>query len=288
MANLETVVVALSGADGDECLISYAGMLARLGGTREVRFAHVNADGEAPASIVREQMRRRVAGLFQGPAHTECDVMHGPLTDRLLHYVTDLEADLILIGGKRRILGPRLAMVAPCSVAVIPEGAPAKLSHIMVAIDFSEEAAHTLAWAAALASGDRQIDCTALHVITRESVDLFADQESETAQAEVMRNIVARADHSGVPVTARLAQISAPDDVADTILSEAVKCGADCIAMSTRGRSASASILLGSVTEKVIARATVPLLVRKRPGSSLGLAAILLGRAGWRQGFKAS
>lgn len=143
-----------------------------------------------------------MAGLFQGPAHTECDVLHGPLTDRLLHYVSELQADLIVIGGKRRVLGARLAMVAPCSIAVVPENFAGRLSHILVAVDFSEEAASTLEWAAALASGDRQIACTALHVMTRESADLFADQESETEQAEIMRRIVARADRNGVPMTA--------------------------------------------------------------------------------------
>ena len=304
MAGFDHLVVALGCAEGDASLIAYASMLAGLGGTKEVRFAHV-AESSAAAATVREQMRAKVAAEFSGTARTECDVLSGPLTDRLLAYVTEFQADLILIGSKKHKLGARLAMVAPCSVAVIPNGHPARLSHLMIAIDFSDAAGDTLQWATSLAAGDRSIRCTALHVMTHESADLFADNESAPEQADAMRKAVARADLHGVAVASRLASVSRTSDigrshpfflpasiqgadVAHTILGEAEACEADCIALSTRGRSASGSILLGSVTEKVIERATKPLLVGKHFGASLGVGEILLGRAGWRPGLKTS
>jgi nucleotide-binding universal stress UspA family protein len=214
-----------------------------------------------------------------------------------------MEADLVMVGSRRHVLGARLAMVAPCSVAVVPEDFAPKLAHMMVAIDFSDAATDTLEWAASLAAGNAAIRCTALHVMTHESVDLFADQESEAEQSETMRKILARSDRSGVQVTPRLASVSASGDIgkrrrfflpasiegadiARAILAEALACGADCIALSTRGRSASASILLGSVAEKVIERAMVPLLVRKHAAANLGLAQILLGRATRRAAVK--
>lgn len=301
MAGFDHVVVALGCAEGDTSLIAYAVLLAKLGGTQELRFVHVT-ESSAPAAAVREQMRAKVAESFeeigQTDAQTQCDVLHGPLTDRLLDYVTEFQADLILIGSKKHKLGARLAMVAPCSVAVVPNGYAAKLSHLMVAVDFSDAAADTLEWATELAASDRAIRCTALHVMTHESVDLFADRESEPENAEAMRQLLARADRHGVHVEPRLAGVERTSeiglshgkyflpasiqgaDIAHTILSEAEACGADCIAMNTRGRSKSASILLGSVTEKVIERATLPLLVHKEGGKNLGLASILLGRAG--------
>lgn len=285
MAGFDHIVVALGCAEGDASLIAYASLLAKLGGTTEVRFVHV-AESKAPAAAVREQMRATVAAAFTGTARIACDVLNGPLTDRLLSYVTEFQADLILIGSKKHVLGARLAMVAPCSVAVIPSGHPAHLSHMMIAIDFSEAADNTLQWATSLAASDPSMRCTALHVMTHESPDLFAEHESEMEQAEAMRKTLARADRNGVTVAARLANTRPLHGVAQIILAEAAECGADCIAVSTRGRSASASILLGSVTEEVIERATIPLLVNKHAGASLGLAAILLGRAGWRAGVK--
>lgn len=302
MAGFDHLVVALGCAESDRSLIAYGALLAKLGGTKEVRFVHV-AESSAPASAVREQMRASVASAFAGTARTECDVLQGPLTDRLLAYVTEFQADLILIGSKKHVLGARLAMVAPCSVGVIPNGYPARITHLMLAIDFSDAASDTLEWATRLATGDRTIRCTALHVMTHESADLFADHESEPEQAEAMRRILARADRNGVVVTPGLASVGPTGDiglrhrfflpasiqgadVAHTILAEAEVREADCIALSTRGRSASASILLGSVTEKVIERAQLPLLIGKHFGASLGLAGILLGRGGWRSGLK--
>lgn len=302
MTGFDHVVVALGCADGDASLIAYASMLAKLGGTKEVRFVHV-AESSAPAAKVREQMRAKVAAEFSGTARTECDVLRGPLTDRLLDCVTEFQADLILIGSKKHKLGARLAMVAPCSVGVIPNGYPARLSHLMLAIDFSDAAADTLEWATGLAAADPAIRCTALHVMTHESADLFAENESEPEQAEAMRKILARADRNGVTVTPALASAGRTGhigrghhlflpasiqgaDVAHTILAEAETRAADCVALSTRGRSLSASILLGSVTEKVIESAQLPLLVGKHFGASLGLTSILLGRAAWHPGVK--
>lgn len=307
MADFETIIVALGCAERDAGLIGHASLLARLGGTREVRFVHIlDPKNHASAAQVREQLHSRVAEMFHGPARTECDVLQGPVTDRLLAYIDEIEADLVVVGGRRRVLASRLAMLAACSVAVIPEDSAPRLSHIAAAIDFSEAASDTLEWVTALASGDPTIRCTAIHVMTHESVDLFADQESQPEQAEEMRRILARADRHGVPVQPHLVQGGVSPaigrqhhfspassiegaDVAAAILTEAEAIGADCLAMSTRGRSASALILLGSVTEKVIERSTIPLLVVKHFGASLKFADVLLGRASKHlQGAKAN
>lgn len=304
MTGFEQMVVAMGSPDGDAALIAYAGMLARVGCTREVRFVHVSEDASADAAALRAQMRAQVAAHFKGSsASATCDVLHGSLTDRLFSYVTEFQADLVIIGSRKHKLAARLAMVAPCSVAVVPNDHPATLTHLMVAVDFSESAAAALQWATGLLEGDRSIRCTALHVITHESTDLFAGAESDEQQAEAMRKILASAHRGGVPVEPRLASVSRTtevgrshrfslpasiqgSDVAHTILTEAEACGADCIALSTRGRSRSASILLGSVTEKVIERGEIPLLIGKHSGKNLGLASILLGRAGGHSGIK--
>lgn len=304
MDGFRHLVVALGSVDSDEALIAYAALIARLGQTREVRFVHV-AEPSASSADLRSAMRAHVAATFHVPAvRTECDVLHGPLTDRVLDYVTQCQADLVLIGAKRHKLGARLAMVAPCSVAVVPNGHPARLSHLMVALDFSGAAVDTLEWATALVAADPSVRCTALHVITHESTDMFAEGEDEAEQASTVNAILLRANRHGVPLETRLVPVSRTTDVgrshrlllpasiegadvAHTILAEAEACGADCIALSTRGRTLSASVLLGSVTEKVIERSSVPLLVSKHKGSrNLDLVSILLGRATPNAGVK--
>lgn len=303
MADFSQLVVALGAPDGDASLIAYASLLARLGGATEVRFVHV-AEPSAPAPALREQMRAHVAAEFHdSPAETECDVLHGSLTDRLLAYVTEFQADLVLIGSKKHKLGARLAMVAPCSVGVIPAGYPATLSHLMIAVDFSEAAVDTLRWATDLVGGDPTVRRTALHVMTNESTDLFAGTETAQEQAAMMRRVLGDAHQDRGTIETLLASIERTSDVgrshtfspaaaiqgadvAQTILCQAGTAGADCLALGSRGRSRSASILLGSVTEKVIERATLPVLVRKHGGRNLSLPSILLGRAGWHAGIK--
>jgi SulP family sulfate permease len=303
MAGLDQIVVALSGSEGDQALVGYVKLLARLGQTRDIRFVHV-ADSDTPAVEMRERMRAlATAELQDAPVHVQCDVLKGSLTDRLLAYVTEFQADLVLIGAKKHKLGSRLAMVAPCSVAVVPASHQARLTHMMIAIDFSDAAVKTLNWATAIAAGDPSIRVTAVHVVTPESADMFADEEATDEQAAVMRKLLQRVQQPNVIIESRLVNAARTAevgrnrpflgpasiqgaDVAHAVLQEAEKLGADCIALSTRGRSRSASILLGSVTEKVIERANVPVLIGKHSNKNLGLASILLGQAGWAAGIK--
>lgn len=295
MAALEQLVVAVGVPGGNGALIAYAARLATLGQSRTVRFVHV-ADPELDVAEVREQMYADLGSTFaQIPAEVDCDVLTGPVSDRILAYVTEFQADLVLVGSHGRTLGSRLAMVAPCPVAVLPDERASTLTHVLVAFDFSPAAAETLSWATRLIAADPSIRCTALHVMTRESTDLFAGHESAEAQAAEMQRILDQADVHGVSVATRLVdplrggeigtkhRFSLPaaiqgSDVAHTILAEARACGADCVVLSTRGRSRSASILLGSVAEKVVERADLPVLIGKHGPRNLGLVEILLGR----------
>ncbi len=305
MTGFNHIVVALGASGGDTAIIEYASLIASFAGAQEVRFVHVLTEPPAEAGSVLERMRADVAHSFTAANTTTlCDVLRGSLTDRLLAYVTEHQSDLIMIGAKKHKLGARLAMVAPCSVAVVPERYPAKLSHLMIAVDFSDAAAATLQWATSMVTGDRTIRCTVVHVVTPESADFLSGEESLKAETEAMRQFLERANRHDVPVETRMVSVErttdvgrshfAPSasiqgaDVAHTILAEAEKCGADCIALSTRGRSRSAAILLGSVTEKVIERSPVPLLVGKHSGKNLGLASILLGHAGWTPANKSN
>jgi nucleotide-binding universal stress UspA family protein len=53
------------------------------------------------------------------------------------------------------------------------------------------------------------------------------------------------------------------DDPADAVVSHAVSDNADLIAMTTHGRSGVKRLVMGSVTEKVLRNATVPILVTR-------------------------
>ena len=67
-------------------------------------------------------------------------------------------------------------------------------------------------------------------------------------------------------------------NVAHAINRVAAQRGCDLVVMATRGRSRSAAILLGSVTEETIVETRVPLLVVKHYGAQLGLLQALLDK----------
>src|SRR6185503_7351335 len=102
-----------------------------------------------------------------------------------------MKADLILVGHRcgqdqRRALARRLAMKAPCSVWMHPNGGPAAIRRVLAAVDFSQSSALAFSTATAIAK-QSEAACTALHVYFDESLAGPDDQPAirERAQQEV-------------------------------------------------------------------------------------------------------
>jgi nucleotide-binding universal stress UspA family protein len=167
-------------------------------------------------------------------------------------------------------------MKAPCSVWMAPEGSPATLDRILAPIDFSEPAADSMRVATSLAKL-AGAECLALHtyfneaVVTYEGYDQVLRGEEMQAYHKFMRAI----DSQGIDVRLLLEE---GVNVAHVIGRVAKREGADLIVMATRGRSRSAAILLGSVTEDMLMETRVPLLVVKHFGARIEVLEALLNR----------
>ncbi|WP_233870411.1 universal stress protein [Paraburkholderia adhaesiva] len=87
--------------------------------------------------------------------------------------------------------------------------------------------------------------------------DAFAEEGRRvTAQAE------ARMKERGVAGTTRIEEVAGPgEDVAERILLAAADCKADVIVMGTHGRRGLRRLVLGSVAERVVRSATLPVLL---------------------------
>ena len=81
----------------------------------------------------------------------------------------------------------------------------------------------------------------------------IAKQQAETAMTEFVK----RARDTGAQIEAARVE---PGDPARTIVAEADRGNYDLIAMGTHGRTGLAHLLLGSVAEKVVRRATQPVM----------------------------
>lgn len=289
----KTLTVALDRTKEDAGLCAYAAMAAKWQGAGKIIFVHVLPNSAVAGDLERvraeleAQAKPHLAGM---PASVKMsyEVLGGPLMDQLLAFVAEKKTDVLLVGhGRktpgRRALARRLAMKAPCSVWMAPEGAPAALRRILVPIDFSEHSADALRTAVALAKLGGGAKCLPLHVHFNEAVVTYEgyDQVLRGEEEAEYRRFIAAIDCRDIEVTPLFEEGA---NVSHTIGRVADSVGADLIVMATRGRSRSAAILLGSVTEEMIIETRAPLLAVKHFGARLGVLEALLDKRFLHQG----
>lgn len=141
---------------------------------------------------------------------------------------------------------------------------------LLIAIDGSDHARRAIeAAAGGLAKhGAAAVDAVLVHV--RESPAYYGElppfdfQSIESGlrqrQAELLEAALAQARNSGLqPVTTQAAEGQA----AQEIVRLAAERGVDCIVMGTRGMNALGGLLLGSVAQRVVHLASVPVMLVK-------------------------
>ena len=285
------VALAHEAVDGD--LLGYAALLAQIWPAARLDCVHVLPGGAPPPEgpgqtiealevHVHTFLGEAAAGRFR------FHVLQGEPIDKLLDFSARSRADLVLMGHRRsrtgrRSLARRLAMKAPCSVWMAPEGGPVTISRILVPVDLSARSADALAMACSLASAAAIEEVTALHVYFNEAAASYDEYEEELLNDKETGfwRFAARVDFSGVEVKPVLVESS---EITRTILRVAAEKQSDLIVMGTRGRSQSASILLGSETEHAIAQTPVPLLAVKHFGARLPFLRALLDPRFQRKG----
>lgn len=287
MERYRNFLVGLTGTDRDNDLIRYAAMVAQYQTAIEVRFVHVLSAADSPGhESAQQDIETRVGELFLNVPETArvyCHVLKGPLIDRLLSFIAEQEIDLVLMGHRANhppagaSLVRRLAMQAPCSVWIVPDGSPLRLKKILVPVDFSESAADAMVVATSMARLAGGAECLPLHVYYNEAILTYEEDDpiARGREEEEYQAFASGVDCRDVRLTPIFIESS---KVVDTIHRVASEQQVDLKVISTRGRSRSAAILLGSVAEGVIIEAQTPVLVVKHFGARLGLLQMLLDR----------
>jgi nucleotide-binding universal stress UspA family protein len=134
------------------------------------------------------------------------------------------------------------------------------IKSVLCPVDFSEGSAHALEQAVAVASW-YNARLTALHVYSplRPVPGLPVDHVPESELQPVRREATAFVA-SVLPPGTTVDVVVACGQPARTILEQAADLRADVIVMGTHGSSGFERVLLGSVTEKVLRKATCPVL----------------------------
>lgn len=287
MTVFERPLVALSLSSSDQGLLAYAEMLAQSLDWSDIVFAHVGANDSQSSLVPLGEAVRAVFGE-PTPAREHIHLTtSGARLDQLLGVAVKKHRDLILLGHRRsrsgrRSLARRLAMIAPASVWLVPEGSPAKLDEILVPIDFSDHSADSLAVAAGIATARGIGTIRAVHVFFDLSTVRYDEHVEEIRGQEeaAFARFIEPIDLQGVEVEPVFIEGT---QTARDILGLAERSGADLIVMGTRGRSHAASVLLGSVTSNAMANSKIPLLAIKHFGSRMSLREVLLNHCVWDQ-----
>jgi nucleotide-binding universal stress UspA family protein len=297
MRRFRHLLVGLTRTDTDEDLLRYVAMVVRLGTATDVRFVHCApvarpgqpvADHDAIVADLRERVARAFADVPPS-VQLHFSVGRGTPVDCLLQEAADHHVELMFLGHRRdrsgrRSLARRLAMKAPCSVWMVPEGSPAALRRILVPVDFSPPSADAMRVATSLARLAGLEECLAFHAYFNEAVVTYDeyDQVLLGQEREAFERFIGPIDRQGVVVRAEFEECVDPSHA---ILRAAEQHGSDVIVMATRGRSRSAAVLLGSVTEATMMAARTPVLAVKHFGARLGLVEALLDRRFGRPGL---
>lgn len=303
MYRYSNVLVCLNLSHADPTVIRYAGLLTRLARSSRACFIHVVSKASLPDSFLTEypqlapavddMMRQRLADAvdadFQGFEGTErtVTVLQGDKLSELLARIRDDSVDLVILGRKGEQTGhdsleKQLTRKAPCSVLIVPEGRAAEITRVLCAVDFSESSQRALDKALLYC---RNLGLPSLDVVhyydlptgyykTGLSADDFAAKLEPHLRRE-FDGFVAGADSSGVEVRCLLRRAG---DLPKALGEEMRALGADFLVLGSRGRSATASIFVGTLPEKLIWTTDVPMLVVKDKGEGAGLLQLLRDR----------
>jgi sulfate permease, SulP family len=286
MSTFERSLVAVSLTEQDQSLLEYVRLLAGRLAWSDVDFVHVARENHAQ-SLERLREVARHCCARETIDDSALHVLEGPLLDQLLRLSTERQRDLILLGHRRarsghRAMARRLAMVAPASVWLVPEGASPEITHILAPIDFSDHSADALSVAIAIARANELDRLSALHVYVDPSTIRYDEHIEEVIGEEeaAFEKLLARVDSKGIEVEPIFVEGSR---ITEEILRTAQQQRCDLIVMNTRGRSRAASVLLGSTTSDTMADTMVPMLAVKHFGSRMSLIEALTNHRIWDQ-----
>lgn len=231
---------------------------------------------KAYLDAIAEWMRRHTS------APVAATVLDGPVGPTLVEYIATRRADLVVMATHGRGGLSRLWLGSVASDLVRNSSAPVLLirpsesgsrtqaappfRRVLIPLDGSPEGEEAVEHATAVA-GDPGVQYVLLHVITPilyvpdpASVVYPDETEMQEWAKEYLGAVAERIRARGFAADFRTARHPQP---ARAILECADEITADLIAMETHGWSGVTRLLLGSVTDKVLRAATVPMLVHR-------------------------
>ena len=298
MYHLKRIVVSIDLTDLDEEVVSYTSVMAEIMDADTVYFVHIAQSLDLPDTLAQEyqsvlapvdetiehETQATVDRHFQSRADTDTyvDVLEGKATETLLKYAKRKEADLIVLGKPNLDRQPplrlgKIAELSTCSVLFVPKGASIRIKKIGVAMDFSEHANRALMQALRIAQEGKDVTVYGLHVYrvpsgfssTGKSYEEFARIMEQHAREDAAKFFKEHdIEESACEMRYKLTKDAAIHDELQEFSEEKEL---DLLLIGSQGRTAAASWLLGSVSEKMLHyENNIPLFIVKEKDSNMG------------------
>jgi nucleotide-binding universal stress UspA family protein len=227
--------------------------LARWLEDRKIRSSSLVREGE-PAEVILRTARENKATMIAMATHGRSGVAR---------WILGSTAEKVLRGAELPVLLLRSFKPDGAGWSAVPaEELP--IRKILVPVDGSDASEAVLPRVKALAEAFGA-EVAVLHVGPGTAGELFSYGRAYGPTLPAPETVAARAVAPLADAKLKTQAIGAKGDPAGAILETAAALKADLIAMSTHGRTGLARLGLGSVTERVLRAATLPMLVVRSP-----------------------
>nr|WKN37660.1 universal stress protein [Tunicatimonas sp. TK19036] len=297
MYHLKRIVVSVNLIDLDEEVIRYASIVSQIMDADTIYFVHIAETLNLPENLdkqyrdvlapVDETIKHEVQGTvdkyFAKEKNTACsiDILEGRPTDELIKYGKRKDADLIILGKPdeqaQKIKLGKVVELSACSVLFVPKHADIKIEKIAVALDFSEHAKMALEQALKFAEEGRNVTIYGQHIYqvphgyskTGKSYEEFKTIMENNAKKDAEQFF--KQYHLSENLCEMRYQLSEDAKIDDELFGFAEEKDVDLLVIGSRGRTAAASILLGSVAERLLHyKNNIPLFIVKEKNSNMG------------------
>jgi nucleotide-binding universal stress UspA family protein len=296
---LKKILVALDLSPMDEVLMKFASYMARHMNSDRIYFVHIAQNLDMPEELreiyrdtlapmdesICRSLEAQVKELVQLPPDCEAsvEVHEGNASDKCLKLAKRKDVDLIILGSKRKLPGKgamahKFVKATHRSVVLVPEQLPRLMDRLLVAVDFSEHSRRALEQAMQIKqSSGNPVEITCQHAYQLPS-GWSSTGKSEEEFSEIMRTHAQNhyqafikklpAQYQGIPCVYTL---DSDRDPVKEIYQQAVKMQADLILIGSKGKSAAAAMLMGSVAERLANHNhEIPLFIVKDKNENIG------------------
>lgn len=291
LSKFDRMMVALDLSEMDEHVLKYASMVVKTFGISTVYFIHITSSFDLPEEMqekygdmmapidetLEKELEDSIAQHFtcQDKCKIKINAYTGKVTEEILKLSKIKLIDLTLLGRKSTLSGTglnakKIAKSTPSSVIFVTENPPLQLEKVLVSIDYSEHSkmAFEIGIGIQKKTGAKLFSNHVYRVPsgyhkTGKDYDEFAEIMLENTKKEC-KKFFESMDVENIDYENTYALDDDPHP-ADKIYKTGVDIGADLILLGSKGRSAFASILIGSVAEKLVTEGNnIPIFLIKK------------------------